>query len=553
MRPVNRMKGQIRLLGVGLAWLELSCATPKVVGSPPAFPHPPTQRWLATDGRRAQAAGAESAKILVAEAGAVGDRFSSVVDVDENDCLLLMARASEKIADLDLYAYGEDGTVLTIDDRPDAKPTILICPPHPRHIYVTARIATGQGTVAIGAHRVARDKSNPVRHALQLSTGQKDSEQSEIPQPDLEARVLTHHQTIGGKWITVAQSAITVDSRVPTVSGLLIQDDTCLDMLVVPSPQVFALDIELLDGSGRTLGRAPVADRERWLIACSHERRPVTLQIRPHEGYGSVVLLISRGTLEMGRSTRRAIEMSDNQPLESLVAEKHKVLERLGYSRESVLGQFWIERGFEHRVVASNDRGCTRFDVFSGAPSSGVQARLYTPDGDLLTGDGDSQHFPMLACMSGKFTLVMEATGRGGPLVVEQRRETAKNPIALNFPRAAARSFKRAWNLGLVKSFGQLTSLDSTWLLDERAWEREISLDPGQCKAYFVALDGDASGIDLRIIDIETGEIIGGEQHPDAAHAEVCAPAGEKPRAYRLRATVQSGRSPALLSAVKEE
>ena len=228
----------------------------------------------------------------MAEAGAVGDRFSSVVEVDERDCLLLMARASEKIADLDLYAYSEDGTVLNVDDRPDAKPTILICPPHPRHIYVTARIATGQGTVAIGAHRVTLDKSNPVRHALQISSSQQNSEQADVAQPDLEARVLTHHEAIGGKWITVAQSSITVDSRVPTVSGLLIQNDTCLDMLVVPSPQVFALDIELLDTNGRTLGRAPIADRERWLIACSHERRPVALQISTHR----------RGSTSSGRA-----------------------------------------------------------------------------------------------------------------------------------------------------------------------------------------------------------------------------------------------------------
>jgi hypothetical protein len=552
MNHMDAMASCIRPLGFASVMLVLGCTSPKGVGAPLVSPRPTPQRWLMPDATRAQAAGADPARILVAEAGAVGDRFSSVVEVDDRDCLLVMARASEKVADLDLYVYSEDGTVLDVNDRPDAKPSILICPPHPRHIYVTARIATGQGTVAVGAHRVALDRSNPVRHSLQLGSGQKNSEQSDVPQPDLEARVLTHHQAIGGKWITVAQSAITVDSRVPTVSGLLIQDNTCLDMLVVPSPQVFALDIELVDSNGRTLGRAPVADRERWLIACSHERRSVTLQIRPHEGYGSVVLLISRGTLEMGRSTRRAIELGDSQPLETLVAEKHKALELLGYPHPNTVSHFWIERGFEHRLFANNDRGCTRFDIFSGTPSSGVQARIYTPNGDLLTSDGDLQHFPMLACMPGKFTLVIEAIGRGGPLLVEQRPETAKNPNALSFPRAAARSFKRAWNLGLAQSFGQLTSLDSIFLVDERAWEREITLDPAECMAYFMALDGDASGVELRIIDVETGEIVGGEQHPDAAHAELCAPTGQKRHTYRLRATVQSGRSPALLSAIKE-
>ena len=313
----------------------------------------------------------------------------------------------------------------------------------------------------------------------------------------------------------------------------------------------FAMEIELLDDKGRILGRAPVGNKDRWIIACSHEQKAVTLQIRPHDGYGSVVLLISRGTLEMGRATRQAIELGENQALDTLVASEHRTLKQLGYPREKQFGQISIERGFQRRFVGNNVRGCTRFDFFAGAPGAGIQARIYAANGNLVASDGGVQHFPLVACISGKFTLVIETFGRGGPVLIEQRQEATVNPIVINFPRATARLFQRAWNLGLANSLSRFTSLESTLLADERVWERNITLDPEQCREYFMALDGDATGIDLRIVDIESEEIISGEQHADAAHAEICAPAGEKPHSYRLQATVQSGRTVALLSLIQ--
>ncbi len=527
-----------------------ACAPVKNSVPSSASQRPASQRWLLEDGRRAELAGADPARILVAEAGAVGDRFTNVVDVDERDCLLVMARASDKIADIDLYTYGESGSILSVDDRPDAKPTLLICPPHPRHVYITARIATGQGVVVVGAHRVPASLSNPVRHALKMRGDDSGLDASSGAPPDLDTRILTHHQAIGGQWIAVAQSTIVVDSRVPTVTGLMIQEGSCIDIFVVPTAHVSALDIELQDDKGRTLGRAPIADRERWMVACSQESRSVTLQIRPHDGYGSVILLVSRGTLEMGRATRQAIELGENQPLQLLTELEHKQLDHLGYPHGKLLGNLLIERGFQRRFVANGARGCTRFDIFAGTPSLGVQGRVYTANGELVASDGGTQHFPLLACLSGKITMVIEAVGRGGPVQIEQRQDVADNPQALSFPRAAARMFQRAWNLGLAKSFSQFSAVESASLADEKVWERDITLEPGHCNGYFMALDGDAIGVDLRIIDANTEEILSGEQHTHTAHAEICAPSGEKPHLYRLRATVQSGKSSALLSAI---
>lgn len=254
----------------------------------------------------------------------------------------------------------------------------------------------------------------------------------------------------------------------------------------------------------------------------------------------------------MGRSARHAIELSDDQSLTALMAAEHKQLDQFGYPLDNHAEQFRIERGFLHRLVVNNLYGCTRFDVFAGAPSSGVQARVYAANGDLIACDGGAQHFPLLACVSGKIALVIETLGRGGPVAIEQRQEIIRNPVAASLPRATARLFQKAWNLGIIKSLGQFVNLESTMLADERTWERDITLAPDQCRVYFMALDGDAAGIDLRIVDSESEEIVSGEQHAEVAHVEICAPAGEKPHSYRLIATIQSGKSAALLSSIQD-
>ncbi len=538
-------------LHVCIAALAFGACAKVVVPSAPAnvVQKPETRRWLLEDGKKAEIAGAVQPRVLVAEAGAVGDRFSSVVEVNAQDCVLFMARGSEKIVDLDLYSYAEDGTVLAVDDRPNAKPVLLVCPPHPKHVYVTARIAAGQGLVAVGAHRVAANDSNPVRHALQIASENLD-EGGAAPEPDLESRIMAHHEAIGGNWVAVAQSSMAVDARVPSVAGLTIQENSCLDLLVVPSPRVSALEMELLDDNGYTLGRAPMGDRDRSVVACSKEKRSVTLQVRPHEGNGTATLLMSRGPLELTRSIKQAIELSDGQPLRAITESEHKALEQLGYAREKLLGSFAIERGFQRRFVANGARTCTRFDIFAGAPSLGVQARVYTSSGQLLSAAGGLKHFPIIACLDGRMTMVLETQGRGGPVQVEQRQESTDNPHANNLPRAAARMFQRAWFLGKAKTFGQFKNLESIQLTDERVWEREIKLDAGHCYDYFISLDGDASGVDLRIVDLTTDEIMSGERHIDTAHAEICAPAGDASRSYRITATIQSGKSQALLSSL---
>ena len=96
------------------------------------------------------------AQVLAVEAGVAGDRVSALLEVPESDCAILIARGTRSVDDVDLFAYGEDGAVLGSDEASDKAPALLVCPPHPRRIYVSARVAAGHGMVAIITHGTFR-------------------------------------------------------------------------------------------------------------------------------------------------------------------------------------------------------------------------------------------------------------------------------------------------------------------------------------------------------------------------------------------------------------
>jgi hypothetical protein len=81
-----------------------------------------------------------------------GDRFRAI---KFGDTCALVARGAESVEDIDLLAYGDDGTVLGSDEAPNKKPALLVCPPHPRRLFVVARVAAGHGLVGVGALRVS--------------------------------------------------------------------------------------------------------------------------------------------------------------------------------------------------------------------------------------------------------------------------------------------------------------------------------------------------------------------------------------------------------------
>src|SRR5690606_18786650 len=150
--------------------LALSCA-PRVRSS--AGPLPRTEaeptpnpeagnRLLKDVARAARSAGAGPLKVLAFSAGTTGDRIDGLVHVPRGACVLVSARASSGVEDLDLHVYGDDGSPFGVDEAPDDLPTLLLCPDAEVRLYASARIAQGHGLVALGVQSVPEDLASKV-------------------------------------------------------------------------------------------------------------------------------------------------------------------------------------------------------------------------------------------------------------------------------------------------------------------------------------------------------------------------------------------------------
>src|SRR5690606_34658757 len=251
------------------------------------------RRWLLEDVERASRAGAEPSEVIALDAGAPGDRISSVVELPADACVLLMARASASIDDVDLYAYADDGTLIGSDEAPEKTATLLLCPPHPRRVFVSARVAAGHGLVARGSQRVSVERA-PKAAAAVGAKGRSgaDPDQGAALWSGLDDAISEHRRSIGGQWQLLRKLPILVDPRVPARVSAEVEAESCLDVLVVPSEQTAYLDVLAIDDQGRILGRADSgADDTRSLIVCSPVRAPVTLELRPHAGQGLTAVI----------------------------------------------------------------------------------------------------------------------------------------------------------------------------------------------------------------------------------------------------------------------
>jgi hypothetical protein len=114
---------------------------------------------------------APNTSVLAVDAGVAGDRISGLLEIPNDQCAAIIARAGASVEDVDLLAYGEDGSVVGTDEGPDKTPALLVCPPHPPRVWVAARIAAGHGLVAIGAQRVAPSDANRAAAAYGIHGG----------------------------------------------------------------------------------------------------------------------------------------------------------------------------------------------------------------------------------------------------------------------------------------------------------------------------------------------------------------------------------------------
>jgi hypothetical protein len=499
------------------------------------------QRWLGPDSARATAAGADRSQVLAVEAGTAGDRVGSMVNAPSGECVLLMSRGAQSVQDIDLYAYAEDGTVLGADERPDQTPSLLVCPPHPRRMYVVARIAAGHGVIALGAQRVrVADADRVARETIRAEGPHTDSGRF-AAWPGLDEKIAQRRLALGSAWQDVRRVALPVNPRLTSHVSATIDANRCLDVLVVPSDSVAHLDVSVLDSDGRIVGRAGAHGRDRALALCSSTPTTVSVAVRPHSGAGLVAVVLSRseqaamGQLELSGFT---YDLAPTQTLDEARAKHADRLSRVGYGKAKVVATGTLAVGRRTSAALVLPDGCARIDLLAGRPVRAVQTWLWTEDGHLLAKQKGTGRVNLFACSpGGRARLDAEALSMPGRYVIELRHEPGAPPLLQRHPLAASRLLDRMLQRGVIQRPGQLGAAHLVRLRPDRLHVESVLVPVGRCVDFTLALGPAAAGAEIRLVDSEDSSHAALARGTYSAATRSCAL--DQPRTLRLRAELR--------------
>lgn len=500
------------------------------LAEPKAAPAGPSEnlRWVGVDAARATYAGAGPPLLVASGAGGPGDSLGGRVEVPPEDCVLVLARGSPSIEDLDVFVYADDGAVLGADDKPSIGAGVLVCPPHPRHIYAFGRLAAGHGMVAVSAQLVRRADAERTAQAVGAKGELTLRSLPEQGWPGLDDALRAHRRALGAAFRDIRRLAAPLDARIGTRLSVATETDECIDVFVLPSEDVSLVELTVLDSEGRIVARAPGEDRTPTLIVCAPRRSELTVELRPHAGRGLAAVIIGANDDPRARKNINSeFTVHDLAPTESLAdarAATKARLGKLGYPPERTVAHATAQVGARVAVAVDVPEGCSRLDVVGGSPTRNLDAWLWSKSGALIAHDDGSANAVLFACGAAQGArLDVEAISRGGPFAVEMRTMAGSFAPLFARPLAASRLLGR-----LAANDGIRTPKDATGVVELKLNAETLSKERrqvprGACVDAALALDSGAEGAEIRLIDADTGAEIALARGTRSAMATACA------------------------------
>jgi hypothetical protein len=551
------MRGLRACLLLGACLLGAACQSGGAAQNVPASAAdgreltPALEAFLARDIQRATQAGAGPAQLVASGSGIPGDNVGGFVEVAEDRCVLVFARGSRGVEDLDVFVYADDGTILASDEASEKDASALFCPPHPKRAYVAGRVATGYGLIAVTAQEV--DPENAAALAALFDAQGKPEQPREIDSSwqGLDDQLAVHRRQIGGEWQSLRRVALPVDPRVSVRVSASVEANRCLDIFITPSDDVAYLELEVLDDDGRWIGSGAGRGRERTMIVCSPEKRQLTIQSRPHAGRGLAALVLSRSSDGGARQLVPDVARYDLRPPGTLpeVRDAHaRQLLAEGYGAGVLVhkGQLAVDRRLS--LPISLRAGCSRVDVLTASPIRTVRAWLWNAQGQLLAEDSQGAAATLFTCSdAGRARLDLETDARTGEFAVELRASATSPEAALQNPLAASRLLNLMQVRRSFRSLDDLPKLSALPVSSARLARLDFRVPAGRCLELVAALGPDTTGLEIRLFrsqpseqSFDDGDLGYGL---DAASARVCAqnPDQEWPVSAELRANVGRG------------
>ncbi|MBX3188660.1 MAG: hypothetical protein KF819_16705 [Labilithrix sp.] len=482
--------------------------------------------------------------IVVSGPMAENERLGAFVEVPPDVCLLAYGRASPSLEDIDLAAFADEGNPVAVDEGPDPRPTLLLCPPHPARVYVAAHAASGEGLCVVAAQLVPRDRAAEIGRAAGARGSMSGPPRTPEAWPGLDDHVRAHRAKIGGTWEEQRRVAVSADARAVSAVAFSIEEGGCSDALVVPDDDVAAIDVDVLDGEGRLVARAKDGGPARSITICSPIAVSGSLQVRPHVGRGLVAVVVAKTKRDGARDllTRPEVAwVAPAQPLDATRAARNALLAKAGYGPPASSQAGQLQLGRRATVPVDLPAGsCTRVDVVAGAPLALVEAAVWDDAGALLaTGDGASDA-TLFACGKGKARVDLGARGRPGPFAVLTRAERWKDPAFAAHPLAAGRMLGRAAAGPTWIHEGAPASVKHAVVDAAHQYVHNTSVAAGQCLRVAIGAEGEGTGLEARIVDAVDGEELDRAHGQNAVSVRACA--GAATRSVRLEVRASAGK-----------
>jgi hypothetical protein len=305
----------------------------------------------------------------------------------------------------------------------------------------------------------------------------------------------------------------------------------------------------VLDAEGRLVARAKDTSAVRTITVCSQVSVAGSLQVRPHVGRGLVAVVVAKAKGDSAREmlTRPDVAwVASGQPLETTRAARERALGSAGYGAplKTQTGQLHLGR----RVTIPVDLPagpCARIDVVAGAPLALVEGAVWDDSGSLLaTGDG-ADGAVLFACGKGKVRVDLGTRGRPGPFAVLVRPENWKDPSFAAHPLAASRMLARSSGPASSPHEGKPGSVRHAVLDPAKRYMHDANIAPGQCLRVSVGVQGEGTGLEVRMFDAVTGDELDRTHGQFSAGVRACA--ASDARSVRVEARATAGKLDALI------
>ncbi len=458
-------------------------------------------KLLSEPARRARGAGAEALTAVGARVVTDGEQLGSFVEVPAKDCALVIARGGRTVSDIDLFVYSDGGDRIASDEAPDPRAAVMICPPHPRRVYVVARSVSGEGMIALGVMRVATENAEAVSAAMNVRGGPGQDTGRLARWPGLERAIRERRASLASHWEDVRRIAVPLNPRAYSSVTVPVRAQRCVDILIVPGDEVASIDAKVVDDTGLTIARAAPPGKNRAFLICADTPQTITVMVRPRVTSGLAAVVIGQSQRGAAAELSERSWVAGAEPLHRLNVAISRHVVRLAGLRPLVfasVGPGDARVGAPTSVQLDLRAGCTRVDVVGGTPLGRFVAALWSHDDRRparVRGGETANLFPCGAKRRAR--VEVSAMDRAGPFSVQTRHDTAPPTVLAQHPVAAARLLMRLEAVAgpLHAQYGagaKVVHVAQAIRVTER-----LSLGAGKCANVAVALGDGASDVVL--------------------------------------------------------